>query len=29
MVISSLSPIAAGEEITIDYNCTLWFEPHE
>lgn len=25
----ALSPIAAGEEITIDYNCTLWFEPHE
>jgi SET domain-containing protein len=25
----ALSPIAAGEEITIDYGCTLWFDPRE
>jgi uncharacterized protein len=25
----ALAPIAAGEEITIDYKCTLWFEPRE
>ena len=23
----ALPPIAAGDEITIDYNCPLWFEP--
>jgi SET domain-containing protein len=23
------SPIAPGEEVTIDYGCVLWFEPHE
>lgn len=23
----ALSPIAAGEEVTIDYNCPLWFQP--
>jgi uncharacterized protein len=25
----ALLPIAAGEEITIDYNCPLWFLPQE
>jgi SET domain-containing protein len=25
----SLTPIAAGSEITIDYNCPLWFDPHD
>lgn len=25
----ALSPIAAGDEITIDYNCPLWFEARE
>jgi uncharacterized protein len=25
----ALSPIAAGEEITIDYHCPLWFEAQE
>jgi len=25
----ALRPIAPGEEITIDYNCPLWFEPRE
>lgn len=25
----ALAPIAPGEEITIDYNCPLWFEPVE
>jgi SET domain-containing protein len=25
----ALAPIAAGEELTIDYKCTLWFEPQE
>jgi SET domain-containing protein len=25
----ALAPIAAGEEIIIDYKCTLWFEPRE
>ena len=25
----ALTPIAAGEEITIDYNCPLWFAPQE
>jgi hypothetical protein len=23
------APIAAGDEITIDYNCPLWFEPQD
>jgi uncharacterized protein len=23
----ALAPIAAGNEVTIDYNCPLWFEP--
>ena len=23
----AIAPIAAGEEVTIAYNCTLWFEP--
>ena len=23
------APIAPGEEVTIDYRCTLWFEPRE
>lgn len=23
------APIAPGEEVTIDYGCTLWFEPQE
>lgn len=22
-------PIAQGEEVTIDYGCTLWFEPRD
>ena len=25
----ALSPIAAGVEVTIDYNCPLWFDPQE
>jgi len=25
----ALRPIAAGHEITIDYNCPLWFEPRD
>ncbi|HEY1301731.1 MAG TPA: SET domain-containing protein-lysine N-methyltransferase [Stellaceae bacterium] len=25
----AIQPIGAGEEITIDYNCPLWFEPSE
>ncbi len=25
----AVSEIAAGEEITIDYQCTLWFDPQE
>ena len=25
----ALAPIAAGDEVTIDYNCPLWFEPAE
>ena len=25
----ALAPIAAGDEITIDYNCALWFEARE
>jgi SET domain-containing protein len=25
----ALAPIAAGDEITIDYNCPLWFEAQE
>ena len=25
----ALTPIAAGDEITIDYNCPLWFEPRD
>jgi SET domain-containing protein len=25
----ALSPITAGDEITIDYDCALWFEPRE
>lgn len=25
----ALAPIAAGEEVTIDYNCQLWFEPRD
>ena len=25
----ALSPIAAGDEVTIDYNCPLWFDPQE
>lgn len=25
----ALSPIAAGDEVTIDYNCPLWFQPQE
>jgi len=25
----ALAPIAAGDEVTIDYNCPLWFEPQE
>ena len=25
----ALVPIAAGDEVTIDYNCRLWFEPQD
>jgi len=25
----ALVPIAAGEEVTIDYNCPLWFRPQD
>jgi uncharacterized protein len=25
----AVAPIAAGDELTIDYGCTLWFEPRE
>jgi uncharacterized protein len=25
----ALSPIAAGDEVRIDYNCPLWFDPQE
>jgi len=25
----ALVPIAAGDEVTIDYNCPLWFEPQD
>jgi len=25
----ALAPIAAGDEITIDYNCPLWFDPQD
>ncbi|MGA8552625.1 MAG: SET domain-containing protein [Stellaceae bacterium] len=25
----AIAEIAAGEEITIDYGCELWFEPHD
>ena len=25
----TLTPIAAGGEITIDYNCPLWFDPQQ
>jgi hypothetical protein len=25
----AVTPIAAGNEVTIDYNCPLWFEPQE
>src|SRR5436853_1954977 len=25
----ALTPILAGDEITIDYNCPLWFDPQE
>jgi len=25
----ALAPIAAGDEVTIDYNCALWFEPQD
>ena len=25
----ALLPIAAGDEVTIDYNCPLWFEPQD
>ena len=25
----ALAPIGPGEEVTIDYRCTLWFEPSE
>ena len=25
----ALLPIAAGDEVTIDYNCPLWFEPED
>lgn len=27
MRLESLRPIAAGEEVTMDYECELWFEP--
>jgi len=23
----AVAPVAAGEEVTIDYGCVLWFEP--
>jgi len=23
------APIAAGDEVTIDYHCPLWFEPQD
>ena len=25
----AIDPIATGEEVTIDYRCTLWFEPRD
>jgi hypothetical protein len=25
----ALAMIAAGDEITIDYNCALWFDPQD
>jgi len=25
----ALVPIGAGDEVTIDYNCSLWFEPQD
>ena len=25
----ALAPIAAGDEVTIDYNCPLWFQPQD
>ena len=25
----ALAPIAPGEEVTIDYNCPLWFDPQD
>jgi uncharacterized protein len=25
----ALAPIAAGDEVTIDYNCALWFDPQD
>lgn len=25
----AIAPIAPGEEVTIDYGCTLWFEPRD
>ena len=25
----ALSPISAGDEVTIDYNCPLWFQPQD
>jgi hypothetical protein len=25
----AIAPIAPGEEVTIDYGCKLWFEPHD
>ena len=25
----AVAPIAAGDEVTIDYNCPLWFKPQE
>jgi hypothetical protein len=25
----AVTPIAAGNEVTIDYNCPLWFEPQD
>ena len=25
----ALAPIAAGDEVTIDYNCPLWFDPQD
>ena len=25
----ALAPIAAGDEVTIDYNCQLWFDPQD